>query len=129
MLNTDQRHHAKIVVKPRVDNQRLKRFIAIAYGRRNVLDQVLKGFLDTQPRFSADGHRLTGLNTDNLFDLILYTVWLCLRKVHFVQYGQHLKALLDRGIAVGHGLRLYALSCIDDQQRTLAGCQRARHFV
>ena len=94
-----------------------------------MLYQVLKGVLDTQPRFSADGHRLTGLNSDNLFNLILYTVWLCLGKIHFVQYGQHLKALLDRCVAVGHGLRLDALPCIDDQQRTLAGCQRARHFV
>ncbi|KAG1546637.1 hypothetical protein G6F50_013614 [Rhizopus delemar] len=37
--------------------------------------------------------------------------------------------LLDRGVAVGHRLRFHALGGIDDQQRALAGGQRAADFI
>ena len=51
------------------------------------------------------------------------------RQVDLVQHRDHLDALLDRGVAVGDGLRLHALRGIDHQDRAFAGRQRAAHLV
>ena len=45
------------------------------------------------------------------------------------KHRHHLDALLDGGVAVGHGLRFHALRGIDHQQRAFARRERARHFV
>ena len=52
-----------------------------------------------------------------------------LRQVHLVEHRDHLDAEVERGVAVGHRLRLDALAGIDDQQRAFAGRQRAADFV
>ena len=51
------------------------------------------------------------------------------RQVDLVQNRNDLDALLDRGVAVGDGLRFDALRGVDDEQRALACGERARHFV
>ena len=50
-------------------------------------------------------------------------------QVDLVQHRDHFDALLDRGVAVGDGLRFDALRGIDHEQRALAGRERARDLV
>ena len=52
-----------------------------------------------------------------------------LRQVDLVEHRQHFQALLDGRVAVGYRLGFHTLSRVDDQQRALAGRQRAGHFV
>jgi hypothetical protein len=51
------------------------------------------------------------------------------RQVHLVEHGHHLHAQVERGVAVGHGLRLHALAGVHHQQRAFAGTQAAADFV
>ena len=50
-------------------------------------------------------------------------------KVDFVDDGDDFEAVVDGEVCVGEGLRLDALRCVDDQQRALAGGERARDLV
>jgi hypothetical protein len=70
-----------------------------------------------------------GVHADDLLDLPAHAVRIRLGQVHLVEYRQHLEPLLDRRVAVGHGLRFDALRRVHDQQRALAGGQGARHLV
>ena len=73
--------------------------------------------------------RIAGVDADHVLDLGLGVVRVGLRQIHLVEHGQHFDAQIQRGVAVGHGLRLHALGGIDHQQRALAGRQRAADFV
>ncbi len=69
------------------------------------------------------------LDANNLFDLLADSLGLGRGQVNLVQYRDHLKALLDRRIAVGNALGLDPLRSVHHQQRAFAGSQRAGHFV
>ena len=79
--------------------------------------------------FGAGANRILGGNADDVFDLRGHPIGVGGRQVDLVQDRHHLDALLDRGVAVRHGLRFHALRSIHHQQRTFARRQRARHFV
>jgi hypothetical protein len=69
----------------------------------------------------ADQAGLAGVDADDLLDLLAHAIRIRLGQVHLVEYRQDLEPLLDRRVAVGHGLRLDALRRVHDQQRALAG--------
>ena len=75
----------------------------------------------------ADGVR--GIDADHVLDLLLDAVGVGRRQVDLVQDGQDLEVVVERLIDVGERLRLDALAGIDDQDRALAGGERARHLV
>ena len=52
-----------------------------------------------------------------------------LRQIHLVEHRHDLDAEFDRGVAVRDRLCLDALARVDDQQRALAGRERAAHLV
>ena len=89
----------------------------------------LQHVLDTETGLGRAAHRLAGRDADDVLDLGDDTVRFGRGQVDLVENGEHLDALLDGGVAIGHRLRLDALAGVDHQQRTLAGGQRAAHFV
>src|SRR5690606_19527222 len=129
VLDPHQRDHAQIIVEPGVDDQRLQRRPNLAFGRRNHLDQSLQHVDHAHTAFGTAGHCVGGINTDDVFDLVLDAVRLGLAQVHLVQHRHDLQALLDGGVAIGHGLGLDALAGIHHQNRTLAGRQGAADLI
>ena len=77
----------------------------------------------------ADADRVLGLDADDLLDFLDDLVGVGRRQVDLVEHRHDLEPLLERRVAVGDALRLDALRGIDDEQRALAGGQRARDFV
>ena len=53
----------------------------------------------------------------------------CARQVDFIDNRDNLQVIIQRQINVCQGLRLNALRSVNNQQRTLAGCQRTRNLI
>ena len=72
---------------------------------------------------------MLGRLAEQLGDLLGDALGLGAGQVDLVQARDQLEPGVDREIGVGDRLRLDALGGVDDQQRALAGGQRARHLV
>ena len=92
-------------------------------------DDRLEDVVDALAGLGAAGDRVLGVDADHVLDLLPGAVRVGLRQVHLVEHRHHLDAEVERGVAVGHRLRLDALARVDDQQRALAGRERAAHLV
>ena len=124
-----QHDHADVVVEPRIDDQGLQRGERIAHWRRDALDHRLQDIVDALAGLGAGKNRIVGGNADDVLDLGDDPVGVGRGQVDLVQHRDHRHALLGRRVAVSDRLRLHSLRCVDDQQRTLAGGERARHLV
>ena len=124
-----QHHHADIVVEPGIDDESLERRRRIAFGRRDARNHCLEYILHALAGLGADAQRVLGVDADHIFDLAYRPLRISRRQVDFVQHRHDLDTLLDRGIAVRHGLRFHALRRVDHQHRPFAGRERARHLV
>jgi hypothetical protein len=81
------------------------------------------------PVLALQGMASVGVDADHVLDLGLGVVGVGLRQVHLVEHRHHFDAEVERGVAVGHRLRLDALAGVDHQQRAFAGRQRAADLV
>ena len=70
-----------------------------------------------------------GRLADQLADLAGDALGLGAGQVDLVQARDQLEARLDREVGVGDRLRLDSLGGVDDEQRALAGRQRARDLI
>ena len=125
----DQHDDADVVVEPGIDDQGLQRGRGIAFGRRDACDDRLQDIVDALAGLGAGEDRIVGGNADDVLDLGDDPVGIGRRQVDLVQHRHDRDALLGRGVAVGDRLRLHALRSVDDQQRALAGGERARNLV
>ena len=73
--------------------------------------------------------RILGVDADHVLDLADRLLGVGRREVDLVQHGNHFHALLDRGVAVGHGLGFHALGGIHHKQGAFAGRQRTADLV
>ena len=125
-----QHHHADVVVEPGIDDQRLERAPRASprgAGTRAITASRMSAH--ALAGLGADAQRVLRRDADHVLDLLDRVLGIGRRQVDLVQHRDHLDALLGRGVAVGHGLRLDALRGVDHQHRALAGRQRAAHFV
>ena len=122
--HSHQRHHADMTVEPGVDDQRLQRPLRIPIRRRHVAHHALQHLRHVQPGLRADLHRIRRIQPDDVLDFLAGSHRVGLRQVHLVQHRQDHQVLLDRVVAVGHGLRLDPLRRVHHQQPALAGRKR-----
>jgi len=124
-----QADDAEVVVEPGVDDERLQGRVGVALRRGDAGHEGLEQLLHPLARLGAHAQGVMRLDADDLLDLARHALGLGRRQVDLVEDGQHLQALLDRRVAVGHALRLDALGGVDHEQRALAGGERARDLV
>ena len=124
-----QHDDAEIGVVPGVDQQRLQRRRLVALRRRQAIDDRLQHEIDVEPGLGRDRHRLRGVEADHVLDLLLDALGLGGRQVDLVEHRHDLVPGVERVIDVGERLRLDALARVDDEERALAGRQRARDLV
>ena len=127
--NAHEHDDAEIGVVPAIDQQRLERRLFVALRRRQAGDDRLQNVGNADAGLGRNQHRLRGVEADHLLDLLLDALGLGGRKVDLVEDGHDLVAGVDRLIDIGERLRLDALRGVDDEQRPLAGLQRARHLI
>jgi hypothetical protein len=90
---------------------------SISPSARDGLHQALEHLVHAHAALGAAGHGVGGVDADDLLDLVLDAVRVGLGQVHLVQHRHDFQALLDGGVAVGHGLGFDALAGVDHQQR------------
>ena len=124
-----QHYDAYIGVKPAVNDHRAQRAARAAFGRWHLGHHGFEDLVNTHAGLGRARDRVRGVDADDVFNLQTGVVRVCVGKIHLVEHGQHFDAQLQRRIAVGHRLRLYALRGIDHQQRAFARRQRTAHFI
>ena len=124
-----QHDDTHIGVEPRIDDHGAQWRVGLATRRRHLGDDLLQHVVDAHARLGRDGDGIGCIDADHVLDLGLGVVRIGLRQIHLVEHWQHLDAQIERGVAVGHRLRFNTLRGIDDEQRTFACRQRARHFI
>ena len=97
--------------------------------RRNARYHRFQDVVDALAGLGAGKDRVVRRQPDDVFDFLDHPLRLGRRQVDLVEHRNHGYALLGRRIAIGDRLRLDALRRVDDQQRALAGRERARHLV
>ena len=125
----DQRDDADVVVEPGVDDEGLERAIGVALGGRNPPDEGFEKVGNALACLRAHADGVGGVDADDLFDLFRDAVGVGGREVDLVDDGEDFDALLDRRVAVRDALGFDALGGIDNEERAVAGRQRARDFV
>jgi hypothetical protein len=122
-----QHHHTHIAVEPAVDDHRAQGLgLPLGAAPR---DDRFEDVVDAHAGLGRTGDRIVGIDADHVLDLGLGVVGIGIGQIHLVEHRHHLHAQVQRGVAVGHRLRLDTLAGIDHQQRALAGRQRTAHFV
>ena len=127
--HADERDDAAVLVVRGVEDERPRRGLGLALRRRDALDDRVEHRLDALARLRRDAQHALGALADELRDLRGGAVRVGLRQVDLVDDRDDLEVVLDREVGVGEGLRLDALRGVDDEQRALAGLQRARDLV
>ena len=96
-------------------------------GTRREADRDAEVDGTTIEREVAD--RVLRRDADDVLDLLDHALGVGGGQVDLVEHRDHLDPLLGGGVAVRDRLRLDALRRVDDEQRALAGRERARHLV
>ena len=120
---------AAVLVELGVEDQRPRRRVGLALGRRDSLDDRLEHLGHALAGLGGDPQRLGGIAAEQVGHLRGDPVRVGARQVHLVEHRDQLEAGVDRRVGVGDRLRLHALRGVDDQQRALAGGEAARHLV
>ena len=84
---------------------------------------------DADAGLRRDAQHALGLLAEQLAELLRGAVGIGLREVDLVRGRDDLEPAVDGEVRVGERLRLDPLRGVDDEQRALAGLERARHLV
>ena len=84
---------------------------------------------DAVPRLAGHPQHVAGLAADDVGDLGGVAVGIGRGQVDLVQHGNDVQVAVQRQVQVRQRLRLDALGGVDQQHRTLARLQCARHLV
>ena len=112
-----------------VEDEPLERCIGIAHRRRDPFDDRIEEGLDPFAGLRADTEDLRGGDAEHLLDLGGVAVGIGGRQIDLVECGDDLEVVLEGEVAVGEGLGLDPLRCVDEQDRPLAGGERTAHLV
>jgi hypothetical protein len=120
-----QHDDTQIGVVPAVDQHRLQGGVAVAGGRRQAGDHGFQHILDAEAGLGRDQHRVRGIDTDHVLDLLGHPFGFGRRQVDLVEDRDDLVIGLDGLVDIGQRLGLDPLRGIDHQQRALDGAHRA----
>ena len=127
--NANQHDDADIVVKPRVDDQRLQRSGRIALRCGNTLNYAFENLIDTHAGFCRCFNRVGRIQTDHIFDFFFGLIRIGALQVHLVEHRKNFYTKLNRRVAVGYGLRFNPLSRVNHKKSAFAGGQGTADFI
>ncbi len=128
-LTRTEQDHAAVGVVLGVEDQGAQRVVRIALRRRQLCDDRLQHVVDADALLGRAEHGLEGVEPEVGVDLLAHPLDVGRGEVDLVDDRHDLEVVLEGEVEVGDGLRLDALGGVDEQQRPLAGHQRAAHLV
>ena len=123
------RHHAFVGVEIGIKSQRLQRWGAGRFGRRDAVDDRLQDVVNAEAFLCAGQHGGLAGNSQDVLELRLGLRHVGVGQINFVDHRDDRQVLLHRQVHVRHRLRFDPLRRVDDQQRPFAGAQAAGDFV
>ena len=112
-----------------VDQHRLERRVAVAFGRGQAIDDGLQHIGDAKPGLGRDQDGVAGIDADDILDLFGDPFGFGRGQVDLVQHRHDLMIGVDGLIDIGQRLRLDALAGIDHQQRAFDRLHRAADLI
>ena len=85
VFHTNQHDHADVVIKPRIDNNRLQRRVFVAGRRGDFGNDFFQNIFHADAAFGGTLHRADGINADNVFDFLFHAFGVGGGQVDFVQ--------------------------------------------
>ena len=127
--DADERDDAAVLVVGGVEDQRAGGRVGIPSG--GGIRSTIASSTSSTPSagLRRDAEDVVGVVADQVGDLGGGAVGIGLRQVDLVHERDDLEVVLDRQVRVRERLRLDPLRRVDDEQRALAGLQRARDLV
>ena len=129
VIHPQIKHHALIGIKLGIKDQRLKRLVHIAAGRRDTFHDGFQDLVHAKAGLGTYKDGVRGIQADDVLNLFLHPFRICRRQIHLVDDGNNFQVVIEGQIHVSQGLGLNALSSIDDQQCAFAGRQRPGNLV
>ena len=127
--HADEGDDAAVLVVGGIEDERARRSVGVALGRRDALDDRVEHLLDPFAGLRRDAQDAGGVLADELGHLGRGRVGVGLGQVDLVHDRDDLEVVLEREVGVGKRLRLDPLRRVDDEERPLARLERARDLV
>ena len=121
--------HASILIKSRIEHQRLQRRIRIALGSRQLFNNARQHVIDADVILGGNRNRLERIEPQFGINRLLCTFDIGRWKINFVDHRQQGQVVFQRQVEIGDRLRFDPLRRIDNDQRAFARHQRSPHFV
>ena len=128
-LDPAEHDHAPIGIIHGIKDQRLQRCLRIAFGRRDLPDDLFQDVIHIQPGLCGDQGRLLGVNTDHVLDLLLDPLRLRAGQIDLIDHGHDIQVMIQRQVDICQGLGLHSLGRVHHQDRPVAGCQAPGNLV
>ena len=127
--DADRRHNAAVLVELGVENQTLQRCVGVALRCGNALDDRVEQLGNAKASFGRHRQNLFARDAENLFDLAGVAVDVSGRQVDLIEHCHNLEVVFEGEVAVGEGLGLDALGCVDHKHDAFTRCKAAADFV
>ncbi len=85
-----------------------------------MMDDSFENIFGADALFRARHDRVGRIQTNDIFDLVLYSLRLGARQIDLVDHRQNFQIMIKCHVHVGHGLSFHPLGRVNDQQRALA---------
>ena len=127
--NSHKADNAFEIIVITVENKGFERRVVIAFRRRNKGYYLFQNLVDIDSVFGGNSRSVRAVQPDYVFDFFRSLVRVGGGKVDFIDYGYDFEIVIKREIAVGEGLSLDSLRCVDNKYRPLARGERTGNFI
>ena len=126
----DEHDDAAVLVEPGVEDEAAERAVGVARAAAGSAWTIASRISSIPTPILARGEdRARGVDPDDVLDLLLGPLRLGAGQVDLVEDRDDLEPGVGGEVGVRERLRLDALARVDDEERPLAGGERARHLV
>ena len=127
--DADARDRAAIAVVVRVEDEGAQGRVGITLRRRHARDDRIQQRVDAEALLRAHEQDVVRVRPDEIVHLLLATLRLRAGKIDLVENGNDFQPGVESEEEIGERLRLNPLRRVDNEDRALAGGERARDLV
>ena len=127
--DTAEDDDAAVGVEPGIEDEDAQGRFGVTFGLGDEVDDGFENFLDTDAVFGGGEDGSTGVEADELFDLLADAFGLGGGEVDFVDNRDDFEVMVEGEVGIGEGLGFDTLGGIDDEEGAFAGLEGAGDLV
>jgi len=125
----DEGHDAAVRVVLGIEDEGLERSFRIPHRRGELLDDGFEELVDPRPELGGNGNGLERVQAQVGIDLFADPIDVGRGEIDLVDYGKQREVVLHRHVEIRERLGLDTLGSVDEDERPVAGHERAPDFV